>query len=237
LLEEGFQSSCIETITDNDQNTLIFVEGRNIMYIPKHFKVTNFEEIREFIQMNSFGTLITTKKGKPIATHLPLQMNKKGDDYYITGHMAYGNPQWRTFETCGDVLITFQGPHAYISSSWYEQENVPTWNYQAVHVYGAGVIMDVEELKEELTMLLKKYENHRESPILWEKLSPQLLEKELKGIVGFKIKVQEIQAVDKLSQNRNEEDYQNIVNKLYEEKDMNSQQIAQVMERKIKKDK
>jgi len=207
------------------------------MYIPKHFKVTNFEEIREFIQMNSFGTLITTKKGKPIATHLPLQLNKKGDDYYITGHMAYGNPQWRTFETCEDVLITFQGPHAYISSSWYEQENVPTWNYQAVHVYGAAVIMDVEELKEDLTMLLQKYEKHRESPVLWEKLSPQLLEKELKGIVGFKIKVQEIQAVDKLSQNRNEEDYQNIVNKLYEEKDMNSQQIAQVMERKLIKDK
>ena len=204
------------------------------MYIPKHFKVTNFEEIREFIQMNSFGTLITTKKGKPIATHLPLQLNEKGEDYYITGHMAYGNPQWRTFETCEDVLITFQGPHAYISSSWYEQENVPTWNYQAVHVYGRAIILNEEELKQDLTLLLQKYEKHRDSPILWEKLSSQLLEKELKGIVGFKIKVQEIQAVDKLSQNRYEEDYQNIVNKLYEEKDMNSQQIAQVMERKLK---
>ena len=207
------------------------------MYIPKHFKVTNYEEIREFIQINSFGTLITTKKGKPIATHLPLQLIKKEDDYYITGHMAYGNPQWRTFETCEDVLIIFQGPHAYISSSWYEHENVPTWNYQAVHVYGTAIILNEEELKQDLTMLLQKYEKHRENPVLWDKLSPKLLEKELKGIVGFKIKVQEIQAVDKLSQNRGEEDYQNIINKLYEEKDMNSQQIAQVMEKKIKKDK
>jgi transcriptional regulator len=207
------------------------------MYIPKYFKVTNVDEIFDFVQQNSFGTIVTTKQGKPIATHLPLQLMKEGDTYYITGHMAYGNPQWRTFETCEDVLVMFQGPHAYISSSWYEEENVPTWNYQAVHVYGTVSILDEEELKQDLTLLLQKYEKHRKNPVLWDKLSPEVLEKQLKGIVGFKIKVQEIQAANKLSQNRNEEDYHNIVNKLYEEKDLNSQQMAQLMERKLKKDK
>lgn len=207
------------------------------MYIPKYFKVKNVDEIWDFVQKNSFGTIVTTEQGKPIATHLPLQLIKEGDSYYITGHMAYGNPQWRTFEICEDVLVMFQGPHAYISSSWYEEENVPTWNYQSVHVYGTASILSEEELKQDLTMLLQKYEKHRKNPVLWDKLSPQLLEKQLKGIVGFKIKVQEIQAANKLSQNRNEEDYQNIVNKLYEEKDLNSQQMAQLMERKLKKDK
>jgi transcriptional regulator len=204
------------------------------MYIPKYFKVTNFDEIREFVQMNSFGTLITTKKGKPIATHLPLQLMKEEDAYYITGHMAYGNPQWRTFETCEDVLVTFQGPHAYISSSWYEQENVPTWNYQAVHVYGTAHILDEEELKLDLTRLLQKYENHREKPVLWDKLSPSLLEKELKGIVGFKIKVGEIQAAYKLSQNRNETDYVNIIEQLQNEKNPDSNQIAELMLKRSK---
>lgn len=140
-------------------------------------------------------------------------------------------------ETCEAVLVMFQGPHAYISSSWYKQENVPTWNYQAVHVYGTAGILNEEELKQDLTMLLQKYEKHRENPVLWDTLSPQLLEKELKGIVGFKMKVQEVQAADKLSQNRKDEDYQNIVSKLYEEKDMDSQQMAQLMERSFKKDK
>lgn len=79
------------------------------MYIPKYFKVTNVDEIWDFVQKNSFGTIITTKKEKPIATHLPFGLTKQGDDYFITGHMAYGNPQWRTFETCEDVLIMFQG--------------------------------------------------------------------------------------------------------------------------------
>ncbi|MCY8718110.1 FMN-binding negative transcriptional regulator [Bacillus sp. S10C12M] len=206
------------------------------MYIPRYFKVTNVDEIWEFVQENAFGTIVTTNQGKPIATHLPLQLIREGDTYYITGHIAYGNPQWRTFETCENVLVMFQGPHAYISSSWYKQENVPTWNYQAVHVYGTASTLNEEELKQDLAMLLQKYEKHRENPVLWDTLSPQLLEKELKGIVGFKIKVQEVQAANKLSQNRKDEDYQNIVSKLYEQKDMNSQQMAQVMERKFQKD-
>ncbi|USK41732.1 FMN-binding negative transcriptional regulator (plasmid) [Cytobacillus firmus] len=204
------------------------------MYIPKYFKVTDIDEIREFVHANSFGTIVTTKKGKPIATHLPLELSKKGDDFYITGHMAYGNPQWRTLETCEEVLVMYQGPHAYISSSWYGHENVPTWNYQSVHVYGKASILEEEELKQDLIMLLEKYEKHRKNPILWDKLSPPLLERELKGIVGFKIKVQEIQAAYKLSQNRNEEDYLNIVDQLHSEENLNSQQIAEVMKKRKK---
>ncbi|MDN7243891.1 FMN-binding negative transcriptional regulator [Planococcus shenhongbingii] len=203
------------------------------MYIPKYYKVTDFEEIREFVQHNSFGTLVTTKKGRPIATHLPLQLIKEEEDYFLTGHMAFGNPQWRTFESCEEALVMFQGPHAYISSSWYEQENVPTWNYQAVHVYGPATILDEEELKQDLAKLLQKYESHRENPVLWDKLSPSLLEKELKGIVGFKIHVKEIQAAYKMSQNRNETDYQNIVKQLQNEKNPDSRQMAEVMNKRL----
>ena len=204
------------------------------MYIPKYYKVNDVEEIREFVQMNSFGTLVSTKKGRPIATHLPLQLIEEEEDYYVTGHMAYGNPQWRTFETSEEVLIMFQGPHAYISSSWYEQENVPTWNYQAVHVYGPATILDEEALKQDLTKLLEKYETHRENPVLWDKLSSSLLEKEIKGIVGFKVHVKEIQAAYKLSQNRNETDYANIVEQLHNEENPDSKQIADVMEKRRK---
>ncbi|MEI4771848.1 FMN-binding negative transcriptional regulator [Psychrobacillus sp. FJAT-51614] len=204
------------------------------MYIPKVFKVTNIDEILEFMKENSFATLVTTKKGKPIASHLPLQLHKQGEVYYITGHMAYGNPQWRTFESCEDILVIYQGPHSYISSSWYGHENVPTWNYQAVHVYGQASILGEEELKQDLIALLEKYEKHGDNPVLWDKLSPQLLENELKGIVGFKIKVEEVQAAYKLSQNRNEEDYHNIIGKLQKEENLNSHQLAEVMKMRIK---
>lgn len=205
------------------------------MYIPKYYKVTNADEIWEFVQSNSFGTIVTVKQGRPIAAHLPMQLIQEGDTCYLTGHMAYGNPQWRTFADSEDVLVMFQGPHAYISSSWYEDENVPTWNYQAVHVYGQASILSEEELKGDLAILLQKYEKHRKNPVLWDTLSPELVEQQLKGIVGFKIKVQEIQAANKLSQNRNERDYQNIIHKLYEENDFNSKQMARLMEGKVKK--
>jgi transcriptional regulator len=202
------------------------------MYIPKHFKVTDFEEIREFIQRNAFGTIVTTDQGKPIATHLPLELHKQGEDYYITGHMAYANSQWKTFgDDHANVLVMYQGPHAYISSSWYNHENVPTWNYQSVHVYGTASIMTEQELEADLIWLLKKYERHRKNAVLWENLSSQT-KKQLKGIVGFKIKVQEVQAAYKLSQNRNEEDYHNIIEKLYEENDFNSKALADVMKKR-----
>ncbi|RXT01954.1 FMN-binding negative transcriptional regulator [Ammoniphilus sp. CFH 90114] len=204
------------------------------MYIPKYFKVTNVDEIWDFVQKNSFATIVTTEQVKPIATHLPLVLKKKGDDYYLTGHMAYGNPQWRTFETCEDVLVMFQGPHAYISSSWYSHENVPTWNYQAIHMYGKASILEKDELIEELTGMLNKYEQNRENPVLWDKLSPELLENQLKGIVGFKIKVAEIQAAYKLSQNRNETDYINIINNLQNEGNPNSKQMAGLMGKRLK---
>lgn len=65
------------------------------MYIPKYYKVTNVDEIWDFVQNNSFGTIVTTAQGKPIATHLPLQLMKEGGTYYITGHIAYGNPHMK----------------------------------------------------------------------------------------------------------------------------------------------
>ncbi|MDZ5472246.1 FMN-binding negative transcriptional regulator [Bacillus sp. 31A1R] len=205
------------------------------MYIPKYYKVTNDEEVWDFVQKNSFGTIVTVKQGKPIATHLPLGIKKHGEEYYLTGHMAYGNPQWKTFENSDDVLVMFQGPNAYISSSWYSHENVPTWNYQAVHMYGKASIVEKNELIDELTGMLEKYELYRENAVLWDKLSPELLENELKGIVGFKIKVGEIQAAYKLSQNRNEKDYMNIIDKLKYEGNPNSIQVAKQMEKILKK--
>lgn len=205
------------------------------MYIPKYFEVTNFDEVLDFIQKNSFGTLVTTYENKPIATHLPLELHKQGDDYFITGHLAKNNPQWKTFNGKNNVLVMYQGPQSYISSSWYSHESVPTWNYQAVHVYGTASIMDEQELEENLIILLEKYEGHRENPVLWEKLSPQT-KKLVKGIVGIKIKVEEVQASYKLSQNRNETDYLNIIRNLQNEKSTHSMQIAEAMKKQIKEE-
>lgn len=201
------------------------------MYVPKYYKVSDLEEIKEFIQHNSFATIVSIRKGKPIAAHIPMLLKKIEDDYYLTGHLAYGNPLWKTFEEVQDILVIFNGPHAYISSSWYEHENVPTWNYQAVHVYGKASLIEGIALEQDLTSLLEKYESFRENPVLWDKLSPELLQQEMKGIKGFKIKVEEVQAAYKLSQNRNASDYANIIKELYKEENPHAEALAEAMKK------
>ncbi|WP_342556577.1 FMN-binding negative transcriptional regulator [Lysinibacillus sp. FSL P4-0201] len=201
------------------------------MYVPKYYKVSDLEEIKEFIQHNSFATIVSIRKGKPFAAHIPVLLKKMEDDYYLTGHLAYGNPLWKTFEEVQDILVIFNGPHAYISSSWYEHENVPTWNYQAVHVYGKASLIEGIALEQDLTSLLEKYESFRENPVLWDKLSPELLQQEMKGIKGFKIKVEEVQAAYKLSQNRNASDYANIIKELYKEENPHAEALAEAMKK------
>lgn len=203
------------------------------MYIPKYFQVNDAKEIWDFVQAHSFGTMVSVDAGKPLATHIPFTIRKDGEDTFLLGHVAYGNHQWRTLESCPQVLVIFQGPHAYVSSSWYSHENVPTWNYQAVHMYGKATIMANDELTQHLIPLLEKYEKGRENPVLWDTLSTELLKQELKGIIGFKVKVEEIQAAYKLSQNRNEVDYWNIIEQLKKESDPLSLQVAEAMEKRV----
>ena len=107
------------------------------MYIPLQYQNKNLEEVKDFLKNNAFAILTSQVDNRPWATHLPLELETgpKGSDV-LTGHMARRNPQWKHFKENEQVLAIFNGPHAYISSSWYHDEEVPTWNYVAVHVYG-----------------------------------------------------------------------------------------------------
>ena len=107
------------------------------MYIPNLYKNKNVEEINDFIQKNSSGILVNRVDGKPWATHIPLELdtNENGKQV-LYGHISKENPQWQNFASDRPVLAIFSGPHSYISPSWYDHENVPTWNYTAEHIYG-----------------------------------------------------------------------------------------------------
>lgn len=185
------------------------------MYIPPKYKITDFEEIKNFIQVNSFGILVNVLNAKPWATHIPLELetNASGEDVLV-GHLSKGNPQWKTFAENPQVMAIFSAPHAYISSSWYQHENVPTWNYIAIHIYGQLRIIEGEELYQSLIKLVNKYEAASQKPVQLERMSPEFVQREMRGIVGFEIKIEDIHAKQKLSQNRNEEDYQNIITEL-----------------------
>lgn len=188
------------------------------MYIPKHYQKQNLAAVKAFIKQNSFGILITTAQAKIAGTHIPLELEPDfyGGEEVFYGHVAKGNQQWKQFEqnnTGNEVLLIFNGPHAYVSSSWYSYEEVPTWNYIAVHVYGKIQIIGEEELRYALTRLVDKYEQNSENPIRIAELSAKTMG-QIRGIVGFKVFISDIQAAYKLSQKHNEADYKNIIDHL-----------------------
>ena len=200
------------------------------MYTPEIYKNENSEEIKKFLQENSFGILINQSNGKLCATHIPLELeiNKEGEDI-LYGHISKENPQWKGFTDNDQVLAVFSGPHSYISSSWYDHENVPTWNYIAVHVYGKIKIIEGEGVIESLKKLVDKYEQNSKKPIRIEDLSQKTM-LQSRGIVAFEIEITEIQATRKMSQNRDDTNYQNIITEL--EKINTDQSIATAKEMK-----
>ena len=194
------------------------------MYIPDIYKNENLEEINAFLKENSFGILINQTEGKLCATHIPLELetNKKGVSV-LQGHISKENPQWKGFTENDEVMAIFPGPHSYISPSWYDHENVPTWNYIAVHVYGKIKIIEGDAVIESLKKLVDKYEKNSKNPVRIEDLSKKTM-MQTRGIVAFEIEIEEIQATKKMSQNRDDKDFQNIISEL--EKTENIQSIA-----------
>ncbi|MED0895626.1 FMN-binding negative transcriptional regulator [Aneurinibacillus migulanus] len=199
-----------------------------IVYIPKQYRMDHDKAV-QMIKSYPFALLITVDERRPLATHIPLEIREDEGKIYATGHIAYGNMQKKTLDNNSDVLLIFQGPHAYISSSWYEIEEVPTWDYLAVHAYGTARVISGDELKSALDTMLKHYESHRENGRLWDTFDPELLESEMKGIVGFEIEITDIQAAAKMSQNRNNTDYKSIVAELEKSNEQEEIQVAQWM--------
>lgn len=198
------------------------------MYISKLYREEDRAKIMEFLRQNEFATLVAYDGEKPVASHLLMEVAEDGEKLFVNGHMSKANPLWKTFDKNPEVLVIFQGPHTYISPTWYNHVNVPTWNYQAVHVYGKlRIVEDYDEAYQILKRLTDRHETASHYKL--ETLPQDFVAKEIKGIVAFQIEVTKIEANYKLSQNRNDEDYQNIVEMLEEREDEMSHEVAEAM--------
>lgn len=200
------------------------------MYIPEHFKETNPARISALIQGHPFGMLVTAPEGVPFVSHLPFIFEcPAGSQGKLLGHMARANPQWQHFSASSEVLAVFQGPHAYVSPSWYSSPGVPTWNYAVVHLRGKPrFIEDESELEALLEQLTHVHESHMPNP--WKPdLTGERRSKLLNMIVGFEIEITYIQGKFKLSQNRPLEDQQNVVEELSQSNNQTDTAVAKLM--------
>jgi transcriptional regulator len=190
------------------------------MYIPKHFAVTDPDEIFAFVEANAFGQLISTVNGTFYASHLPFLVSP--DRSALICHLAKQNPQHLELDG-QEALVTLLGAHDYISPSWYASAGVPTWNYQAVHLYGqCRVFHDSGRLKEVVETLAHKYESVFARP--WQ---PDYGANMLTAIVGVEIRITDVQCKYKLSQNRSAQDREQVVKML---RSLGSNPLAQAMD-------
>lgn len=203
------------------------------MYIPKQFKLDDEEVIYDFIENYGFATLFSMHNGAPYATHLPLMLNKSKNALY--GHFARPNEQWKDAED-QQVLVVFQGPHCYISPSWYEtMKAVPTWNYVSIHLYGKmEIIEDEKEIVDSLNDLVDKYESP-DSPYNLDDVEPSYLEGMSKGIVAFRINITKMEAKAKLSQNHPVDRQELIIKNLEHTSKHDNLQVASLMRKNLQK--
>ena len=176
------------------------------MHIEEKWRLTEQEQIFSFIEKYSFATLVSPSLQ---SSHLPLMLDRSNN--CLIGHFARNNPHWR--ELAEDVvkqhLVIFKGPHGYISPTWYHNKPaVPTWNYAAIHIKGCAEILSANDTTQALDSLMDKYEP--ELLVKRDVVSADYQEKLSKGIVGFKISIDVIDAKAKLGQHRSIADQQGV---------------------------
>lgn len=199
------------------------------MYVPASFKMSDAAELHAFMRKHSFAMLVTHGKDCMTATHLPLLLDADaGTHGTLLGHMARANPQWR--DVAGEALAIFPGPHVYISPTWYASPGtVPTWNYVAVHAYGAfELVEDRDVLHDILTRTVSVYERRMPEPWSYDVADPDI-DKMLKAIVGFRIEISRLEGKAKLNQNHSEERRRKVIRALEFQSDEGSQAIARLM--------
>lgn len=205
------------------------------MYIPKVNLTTDKEKIVAFMKQFSFATIITSKDNFSTATHLPFVVSTKDDNIVLTSHFAKANEHWQDIENYA-VLVIFSEPHAYISTKNYDKElNVPTWNYISIHAYGEGkLITKTEKTFEILEETIDKHETSYRKH--WDSFPEDYKLKMSKGVVAFEILVTDLQAKEKLSQNRTETEQRKIIDVLSKSANTNEKIIAEYMKKNLSKE-
>ena len=205
------------------------------MYNYPHYKEHDIEKVIGFMKDHPFITLVCTdKNGRIEATQVPVLVEEKEGRLFIYGHIAKKSDHHRAFEENPNVLALFTGAHTYVSGTWYSgnPHQASTWNYISVHARGQIKFLDEEALIGLLKKLSIHFENNNlTSSTIYDNLPSDYKEKLVKAILAFELEVTEMDNVHKLSQNRDEKSYDNIVQQL-KQQEGDAKEIGELMEKR-----
>jgi transcriptional regulator len=188
------------------------------VYIPKANEETRLPVLHDFIRANPLATLVTMGNSGMIASHIPLVLDDDNSQFgLLKGHISRANTQWKDIETAIDALAIFAGDHHYITPNWYpskhqDAKQVPTWNYVVTHCYGPlKLIEDPQWLLAHLETLTSIHE--ASNPVPWKVTDapPEFIRALLNGIIGLELPIRKIEGKWKVSQNRNAQDRQGVI--------------------------
>lgn len=180
------------------------------MYIPDHFALENTEDAYRIIEEHPLGILVTSTGNGLDANHIPFELDTNTG--VLSAHVARANPIWQQCGTGTDALVIFRGDESYISPNWYPSKHeshkqVPTWNYQVVHVYGRLTVQDREKfVRGVVARLTRKHEASEQKPWRMSDSPPEYINSMMAAIVGIEVKIARIEGKSKLSQNRETRD-------------------------------
>jgi transcriptional regulator len=198
------------------------------MYNLPYFKETDHQMVLDFIRQHPFAMLIGSSNNLPVATQVPVFIEKREGKLFLKGHIMRNTDHHKSFIENENVLCVFTGPHTYVSASWYSNpQTASTWNYMSVHAKGKLSFVGQDDLLKLLNETTTHFENNPSSPASFENLPDEYVQKLIKAIVGFEIEVTSIDNVFKLSQNRDQQSYQEIIRQLSSQKD--GKEIAEEM--------
>lgn len=183
------------------------------MYQPKKYLKRDKDFIYNFILQNPFATFVLNGD-RLLATHIPVLIKGTPQSFTLYAHIANHNEQFNYLKDGTKAILIFQGPHAYVSSSWYREKNISTWDYSAVHVNVTLRLQTAAELEESLQNLVHKFEKEQENPLFYNDIPRDMIEDHLPHITGFWCEPFKIEAIAKLHQGFEKEDLQSVINHL-----------------------
>lgn len=197
------------------------------MYKFPYYTEEDQQKVIAFMKENSFAIITGIGEQYPVASHIPLEIEVQDNgNIFLSGHLMKKTDHHIAFEKNEHVLVIFNGPHTQVSASWYTNRAMgSTWNYMVVHAKGKIKFKDEQGTYDAVKAITNKYEG-LDKASSFNKLPQEYLDKMVKAIVGFTIEVKTLENTFKLSQNRDNESKQNIIEELYKRGDDNSKAIA-----------
>lgn len=195
------------------------------MFQPNKYKKKDQQYIFEFIKAHPFATFVLNGN-ELLATHIPVLVKGTPEKFTLYGHIAQANEQYNFLKDGLEALVIFQGPHAYVSSSWYKEKDISTWDYSAVHVNVKLRIQSRKELISSLDELVGHFEKGEKNPIFYRDLPQQMLDDHLPLITGFWMEPQRVQAIAKLHQGFQKEDIKSVTCHLEQREDGLSSELS-----------